>query len=144
MQPLCLVQGMNSVSQWNETGSACELLASQVSVLFIPRTLRGGGGVVLSDRLRTGIRLIGSQRKRVKTARSYPRAMFTVYQTGELFVPTRKPIRYSVNTWSDMWLSTLEIGVAQFLFVTESLPGMLFVPAQKLSIRLWTWPLCSF
>ena len=47
--------------------------------------------------------------------------MFTVYQTGELFVPTRKPIRYSVNTWSDMWLSTLEIGVAQFLFVTESL-----------------------
>ena len=44
MQPLCLVQGMNSVSQWNETGSACELLASQVSVLFIPRTLRGGGG----------------------------------------------------------------------------------------------------
>ena len=42
MQPLCLVEGMNSVSQWNETGSACELLASQVSVLFIPRTLREG------------------------------------------------------------------------------------------------------
>ena len=49
MQPLCLVQGttscfdVDSVSQWNETGSACELLASQVSVLFLPRTLRDGG-----------------------------------------------------------------------------------------------------
>ena len=48
MQPLCFVQGttsrfgMSSVSQWNETDSACELLASQVSVLFIPRTLREG------------------------------------------------------------------------------------------------------
>ena len=33
---------MSSVSQWNETDSACELLALQVSVLFIPRTLREG------------------------------------------------------------------------------------------------------
>ena len=43
MQPLCLVQGMNSVSQWNETGSACELLASQVSVLFYTTDTEGGG-----------------------------------------------------------------------------------------------------
>ena len=74
MQPLCLVQGMNSVSQWNETGSACELLASQVSVYTpaVSTTDTKGGVVVLSDRLRTGIRLIGSQRKRVKNSKVLP------------------------------------------------------------------------
>ena len=46
--------GMNSVSQWNETDSACELLASQVSVYTpaVSTTETKGVGVVLSDRLR--------------------------------------------------------------------------------------------
>lgn len=52
MQPLCLVQettsrfGMNSVSQWTETDSACELLASQVSVYTpaVSSTDTEGGG----------------------------------------------------------------------------------------------------
>ena len=46
---------MNSVSQWNATDSACEPLASQVSV-YTPAVsttdTEGGGGGVLSDRLR--------------------------------------------------------------------------------------------
>ena len=71
MQPLCLVQGktsrfgMNSVSQWNETDSACELLASQVSVYTpaVSTTDTKGGVVVLSDRLRQVCTFIGSQRK---------------------------------------------------------------------------------
>ena len=44
---------MNSVSQWNATDSACELLASQVSVYIkaVSTTDTEGGGV-LSDRLR--------------------------------------------------------------------------------------------
>ena len=67
---------MNSVSQWNETGSACELLPSKVSV-YTPAvsTTDTKGGVrvvVLSDRLRTGIRLIGSQRKRMKNSKDLP------------------------------------------------------------------------
>ena len=54
MQPSCLVYGttsrfgMNSVSQWNETGSAGELSASQVSVytpaVYITVTEGGVGG----------------------------------------------------------------------------------------------------
>ena len=63
MQPSCLVYGtisrfdMNSVSQWNETASAGEFSASQVSVYtpaVISRSLREGwgGGGVLSDRPR--------------------------------------------------------------------------------------------
>ena len=45
---------MNSVSQWNKTDSACELLASQVSVYTpaVSNTDTEGVGVVLSDRLR--------------------------------------------------------------------------------------------
>ena len=58
MQPLCLVQGttscfdMNSVSQGNETGSACELLASQVFCAVYTTDTEGGRMRVLSDRLR--------------------------------------------------------------------------------------------
>ena len=45
---------MNSVSQWNATDSACELLASQVSVYTpaVSTTDTEGEGGVLSDRLR--------------------------------------------------------------------------------------------
>ena len=41
--------------------------------------------------------------------------------TGWLFLPTRKEIQYSMNTYmwlSDMWLSTLQIGAVQLLSVT--------------------------
>ena len=57
-----------------------------------------GVGMVLSDHLRQVSALQGVNGNELKTVRTYPRAMFTVYRTGELFVQTRKPIRYSVNT----------------------------------------------
>ena len=55
---------MNSVSQWNETGSACELLPSKVSV-YTPAVSTtdtkggGGGGGGRGDRPREGIPLGG-------------------------------------------------------------------------------------
>ena len=146
---------MNSASQWNETDSACELLASEVSVYTpaVSNTDTEGGGV-LSDRLRQVSALQGVNGNEWKTVRTYPWAMFTVYRTGELFVPTRKPIRYSVDTWSDMWLSTLEIGAVQLRSVTEierwqpfwcltrSPIRLFFVPEYQSTrvkaIRLWT------
>ena len=65
---------MNSASQWNETDSACELLASEVSV-YTPAvsntdTEGGGGGAKWSSQ--TGIRLTGSQRKWMKNSKDLP------------------------------------------------------------------------
>ena len=134
---------MNSASQWNETDSACELLASEVSV-YTPAVsntdTEGGGGGVLSDRLRQVSALQGVNGNEWKTVRTYPWAMFTVYRTGELFVPTRKPIRYSVDTWSDMWLSTLEISAAQLRSVTEIERWQPFWCLTRSPIRLFFVP----
>ena len=125
---------MNSVSQWNATDSACELLASQVSV-YTPAV-----STMDSDRLRQVSALHGVNGNEWKTVRTYPWAMFTVYRTGELFVPTRKPIRYSVDTWSDMWLSTLEIGAVQLRSVTEIERWQPFWCLTRSPIRLFFVP----
>ena len=100
---------------------------------------RWGGGV-LSDRLRQLSALQGVNGNEWKTVRTYPWAMFTVYRTGELFVPTRKPIRYSVDTWSDMWLSTLEIGAVQLRSVTEIERWQPFWCLTRSPIRLFFVP----
>ena len=69
--------------------------------------------------------------------------MFTLYRIA-FGADTRSYSAYYEHL-SDMWFSTLEIGAAQLHFVTEiaqkssslcvniALPGMVFVPALKLS-----------
>ena len=69
--------------------------------------------------------------------------MFTLYRIA--FGADTKSYSAYYEHLSDMWFSTLEIGAAQLHFVTEiaqkssslcvniALPGMVFVPALKLS-----------
>ena len=71
---------MNSASQWNETDSACELLASEVSVYTpaVSTTDTKGGVVVLSDRLSQVSAVQGVNGNEWKTVSTYPWAMFAV------------------------------------------------------------------
>lgn len=62
-------------------------------------------------------------------------------------MPTRKAMRYIMNT-SDLWLSSAASlryknradGKQRSYLWTESLFGVVSVPAQKLSSRVWTKP----
>ena len=93
-------------------------------------------------------RSLENRRKKNSRSRNWNRRF---RKLGYVHTKTRNAIRFSMNSYPTVWLSTSEIrmhGTATVRYCseitvssymwTEALSGKVFVPAQKLSSRVWT------